>query len=209
MRKLLMEFIGTMFLVLAIAFTGNPLAIGIMLMVMIYMGGHVSGAHYNPAVSIAIWMRGKMEAKELPGYIAAQIAGAFTASFIYYLIADTTFAPAPGAGVVLWKSIFVETLFTFALVSVILNVATTKKLEGNYIYGLAIGLTVTASAFAVGSISGGAFNPAVGTGPILFNAIVAGGTISNLVIYMIGPLMGAVLAALVFKYLNADEFINN
>ena len=87
MRKLLMEFIGTMFLVLAIAFTGNPLAIGIMLMVMIYMGGHVSGAHYNPAVSIAIWMRGKMEAKELPGYIAAQIAGAFTASFIYYLIA--------------------------------------------------------------------------------------------------------------------------
>ena len=205
MRKLVMEFIGTMFLVLAIGFSGNPLAIGLMLAVMVYMGGHISGAHYNPAVTIAIWLRGKMDAKEIPGYIIAQILGAFIAALIFYMVNNSTFFPAPGSGVAAWKSILIEAIFTFALASVILNVATTKKLEGNYIYGLAIGLTLSVSAFSGGNVSGGAFNPAVGLGPILMDMFTGGSSTSHLLIYLTGPFVGGIIAAYVFKYLNVGE----
>ena len=205
MRKLVMELIGTMFLVMAIGLTGNPLAIGMMLMVMIYMGGHISGAHYNPAVSLAVLLRGKLEARDFVPYVVAQCLGAVLGASVCYFLQGETFAPAPGEGVSFLQALGAEILFTFALASVILNVATTKKLEGNYIYGLAIGSTVAASAFAVGGISGGAFNPAVGIGPIVFSAIAGEGGFGNLALYIIGPLVGGALAAIVFKFLQPEE----
>jgi len=103
MGKLLTEMIGTFFLVLTIGLTvlGEtpfaPIAIGSALMVMVYMGGHVSGAHYNPAVSLAVWMRGKLETKDLLPYWGAQIVGALLAGAIVMVTAGSTFAPAPAA----------------------------------------------------------------------------------------------------------------
>ena len=210
MKKYLTEFIGTFFLVFSIGMaltSGNPLAplaIGLTLMVMVYMGGHVSGAHYNPAVTVGIFMRGKIGASEIGPYIAAQIAGALVASGAVHFLTGEAFAPAPrvGAGVV--EVLLAEIIFTFALMLVVLNVATSKATEGNSYYGLAIGFTVTAGAFAVGPISGGAFNPAVGTGPILANVAMGLGDASNLWYYWVGPLAGAVLATTVFNMQNSD-----
>jgi aquaporin Z len=206
MKNYLTELIGTFFLVLVIGLTGNPIAIGSILMVMVYMGGHISGAHYNPAVTLAILIRKKIEAKEAIMYMVFQIAGAALAAVTFYLIYGKTFAPAPASGFHHnLKPLLIEIMFTFALTSVVLNVATSKKTEGNSFYGLAIGFTVLAAAFAGGPISGGAYNPAVATGPILIDTIMGGHSICNLWIYLVGPFAGAIIAALVFKLTNADE----
>ena len=206
MRSYLMEFIGTMFLVLAVTLSGNPIAIGVMLMVMVYMGGHVSGGHYNPAVTLAVWIRGKIEAKHALAYWFSQVLGAFVAAALCYTLIGKVNAPVPGANVVAWKAILVEILFTFALASVVLNVATTEKLKGNHIYGLAIGFTVLTGAFSGGPISGVAFNTAVALGPALMDAIIGGSAINNILIYLAGTLAGGALAAYVFRYLNYEEF---
>lgn len=205
MRQYLMEFIGTMFWVLAVGFSGNPLAVGVMVIVMVYMGKHISGAHYNPAVTLAVWIRGKIESKNVAGYMIAQLIGAFAAALIFYLIQERTFAPVPAVGVEIWKSIFLELLFTFALCSVYLVVATNDNLKENYIYGLAIGLTVMAGAFLVGRITGGAFNPAVALGPELMDKLEGGAALNKFYIYIIGCFGGGALSAIVYKYLNPDR----
>ncbi|MBL4735205.1 MAG: aquaporin family protein [Flavobacteriales bacterium] len=205
MKNYLVEFIGTFFLVFVIGLTGNPIAIGCILMVMVYMGGHISGAHYNPAVTIAILIRKKIETKDALMYIVFQILGAALAAICYQVVKGETFAPAPADDASMISALLVEVLFTFALVSVILNVATHSKTEGNSYYGLAIGFTVLAAAFAGGPISGGAFNPAVGTGPILIDTFMGSGSMANLGIYWLGPVLGGALGALVFKYINPDE----
>ncbi|GJM25112.1 MAG: hypothetical protein DHS20C16_15270 [Phycisphaerae bacterium] len=211
MNKYITEFVGTFFLVFAVGMASlsgsslTPVIIGSMLMVMVYMGGHISGAHYNPAVTLGVFLRGKAEAKDVVPYIIAQIAGALAASAIVYWLLGKPFGPAPGEGVGTWQALGAEMLLTFALTLVILNVATTKKTEGNSYYGLAIGFTVTAGAATVGGISGGAFNPAVGTGPLLMGAIVGDGSLSNLWMYWVGPIVGALAAVLVFKLQCPDE----
>ena len=205
MKEYAMEFIGTMFLVLAIALTGNPLAIGMMLMAMVYIGGHVSGAHYNPAVTIAVWIRGKLKSNKIFGYMAAQVLGALAAAYVFYAFFGKIFVPSPGNGVYLWDSILVEALFTFVLCSVILVVATSRKLKGNHIYGLAIGLTLAAAAYAGGSISGGVYNPAAALGPMIFGLLTGLYGFNNLIIYLIGPFAGGILAAWSFKYFNAKD----
>jgi len=201
MSRYVTEFVGTFFLVLTIGLTvmnGTPmapLAIGSVLMAMVYMGGHISGAHYNPAVSVAILIRGKMEARDLIPYVLAQLSGAIVASLTVMLIVGDTFAPAPAPEAGLVVVLLCEALFTFALSLVILNVATDDATAGNSYYGLAIGFTVMAGAFAVGATSGGVFNPAVGTGPILIDALVGGGIWDHLWIYWAGPVLGGVAAA--------------
>ena len=200
MKNYITEFIGTFFLVLAIGLTGNPLAIGGMLMVMVYMGGHISGAHYNPAVSIAMIFRGLLSVKEAINYILSQLAGAFLAAIFVQWVGGSVMEVGPSNTASVLQILAVESIFTFALVLVILNVATNPKTEGNSYYGLAIGFTVMAGAFAGGGISGGAYNPAVGTGPILVDAIIGeGNTLSNLWYYLVGPIAGAVLATYVYK----------
>ncbi len=204
MSRYVTEFVGTFFLVLTIGLTAvngtamAPIAIGSVLMAMVYMGGHISGAHYNPAVSVAILIRGKMAARDLAPYVAAQIIGAILASLAVMVIAGDTFAPAPASEAGLLVVLLCEGLFTFALSLVVLNVATDDATAGNSYYGLAIGFTVLVGAFAVGSISGGVFNPAVGTGPILIDALAGDGTFENLWIYWAGPLLGSVAAAGVY-----------
>lgn len=200
MKNYITEFIGTFFLVLTIGLTGDPLAIGVMLMAIIYMGGHISGAHYNPAVSIAMIYRGLLTAKEAIKYILSQLAGAFLAALaVNWLIGDVM-QVAPASDSVM-QILVVEAIFTFALMLVILNVATHPKTAGNSYYGLAIGFTIMAAAFAGGGISGGVYNPAVGTGPILVDVILGDGkTLANLWYYFVGPIFGAMAATCVYEF---------
>ncbi len=166
MNKLLVEFIGTFFLFFTIGCVvqspdpgvAAPLAIGAVLIAMIYAGGHISGAHYNPAVSLAMVINGNLKVVEAIGYILSQfIAGLAAALTVNYLRPASSEMPTISLG----PAFLVELLFTFALVFVILNVALAKTTKGNDFYGWAIGLTVMAGAFAVGDLSGAAFNPAV------------------------------------------------
>ena len=205
MRNYVTEFVGTFFLVLTIGLTvlGEqpmaPLAIGGSLMIMVYMGGHVSGAHYNPAVTLAVFLRGKMaSAGELMRYWVAQIAGALVAALVVRFIVGETFASAPADSTAIGAALLVEFLYTFALALVVLNSAASAKTHGNSFYGLAIGFTIVVAAFAGGPISGGAFNPAVGIGPIAVHATLGGGTWSFLWLYLVGPLLGGAAAAAVF-----------
>lgn len=208
MNKYITEFIGTFFLVVAIGLTGNPFAIGAMLMVMVYMGGSISGAHYNPAVTLAILMRGKISSTEAAMYMLFQIVGATAAAFFIYLFYHDTFSPAHDMkhNINILKPLAIEMVFTFALTLVVLTVATSKKNANNSYFGLAIGFTVMACAMAGGRISGGAFNPAVGIGPTLIDTFLGnGGSMKYVWVYLVGPFAGAAVAAVVYKMTNPDE----
>jgi aquaporin Z len=199
MRKLTVEFIGTFFLVftvgMAVAKAGTlaPLAIGGALMVMVFAGGHVSGGHYNPAVSLAVLLRGKLTTREWGGYVLAQALAALAAAGIVSALGDTPHAALAVAGV--GKMLIVEFLFTFALCYVVLNVATADDTAGNSFYGLAIGFTVAVGAFAVGSVSGGAFNPAVALGATVMGLF----TWAHVWIYLLANFAGGGAAALAFR----------
>lgn len=205
MKSYLTEFIGTFFLVLTIGLavlSGSPfapLAVGVALTAMVYMGGHVSGAHYNPAVTLAVSMRGKLPASRIVPYWVAQGLGSVTAAVMVHVLTGQAPAPAPAPEVSGLQALTIEILYTFALALVVLNVATARQTAGNPYYGLAIGFTVMAGGFAATPISGGGFNPAVGLGMIVVAAAVGGGAIANLWLYLVGPLAGGALAALVFR----------
>lgn len=205
MNKYLTEFIGAFFLILVIGLTGNPLAIGAILMVMIYMGGNISGGHYNPAVTLGVFIRGKIDAKDMIIYWVFQILGAIIAAFVVFVLTTKTMQVVPAVGRDIVKVLLCEVLGTFALVSVVLNVATTKKAAGNSYFGLAIGFTVLASAYAFGPISGGAFNPAVALGPQIVDMFKGGSSISYSWLYIVGNFVGGAAAAIVFKICNPDE----
>src|SRR3954453_13872274 len=163
MRKATVEFIGTFFLVGTVGCTGiaagpgviPPLAIGAILMVMVYAGGHASGAHYNPAVSLGVLLRGRLPGSDVAWYWIAQLLGAAAAAAI--IATQRGFAPMP-LEARLAPAFAAELLFTFGLVYVVLNTATARATAGNSYFGLAIGFTVVAGAFAVGNVSGAAFN---------------------------------------------------
>jgi aquaporin Z len=208
--KLLAEAIGTFFLVLAIGLAVNvdptvaPLAIGLTLTVMVYANGHISGAHFNPAVTVAAWMRGALPAREVGPYWAAQCTGALMGCFLTYKFTGIPVHVAPGEGVSLIKAITGEAIMTFGLAYVILNVATSKATSGNSYYGLAIGGTVAAGAYIMGGISGGAFNPAVGIAPAIFSMLIGRDAVPQAWIYLLGPVLGAAAAAIAYKRVNPE-----
>jgi aquaporin Z len=207
MKKYLVEFIGTFFLVLTVGMTVidpgagalAPLAIGSALMIMVYAGGHVSGGHYNPAVTLAVWLRGRCPTADVLPYIIAQIAAGVAAAFtVLYLKGSPT---VTSGDIKVAPSLLAEVLGTFALAYVILNVATAKATAGNSNYGLAIGFTVVVMAFALGGVSGGAFNPAVATGITVMGLAKA----ANIWIYLVANFAGGALAALAFKFINPED----
>jgi aquaporin Z len=209
MRKYVTEFIGTFGLVFTVGcavLSGSPvapLAIGAALMVFVYAGGHISGAHYNPAVTLGVFLRGKLPRTDVGPYWISQFVGAFLAAWL------VKFTMHPGAIPTLstsgahevFSAMFAEFFFTFALVYVVLNVATSKDQPGNQFFGLAIGFTVAAGAFAVGAVSGAAFNPAVAFGAMLMGLVNWG----NFYIYLIANVLGGAVAAIAFTYLNPDD----
>ena len=205
MNKYIAEFIGTFFLVLTIGCTGigagagviAPLAIGAALMVMIFAGGHISGAHYNPAVTLGVLIRGRLKVDDVVPYVIAQFIGAAIAALV---VSKCLRAGIPVTAIVpkIGPALLAEFLFTFALVYVVLNAATAEGTSGNSFYGLAIGMTVMTGAFAVGDISGGAFNPAVALGISLLGI----SSWSNIWIYLVANFVAAIVAAFVFNLIN-------
>jgi len=201
MKKYLVEFIGTFFLVMGAEMYG-AVGASLALMVMIYAGGHISGAHYNPAVTLAVWIRGKATLNDAIPYWIAQVLGAVVASFLVSSVFSKT-----GSGECLVnsdgfvKALIAEILGTFALAYVVLNVATTKGTEGNSFYGLAIAGTVLAMAITLGSFSGGAFNPAVAIGLCIQKSFCW----QQIWIYLVGCSGGGALAGVVFNFINKDD----
>ena len=207
MRKYIAEFIGTFFLVLTVGCTVIPsaagvipaLAIGAVLMVMIFAGGHISGGHFNPAVTFAIFIRGRLELKDVIPYWLAQIAAGVVAALVAMWLVGKGGTPLEVTNI---PTVFVaEFLFTFALAYVVLNCATAKGTLDNSFYGLAIGFTVLAGIFAVGAISGGAFNPAVAIGAAVMKLL----KISDIWIHLIAELAAGLLGGLTFKFLNPTD----
>jgi aquaporin Z len=201
MSKFIVEVIGTFFLMFTICMVATapgagamaPLAIGSVLMVMIFAGGYISGAHYNPAVTVSVFIRGKLENGLVVPYIIAQLIGAVGAVLLAGIIKPeltVTLSVFP-----LLPTLIGEFLYTFALCYVVLNVATSKGMASNPTYGLAIGFTVLSGAYAVGSITGGAFNPAVTVGLALLGIFSWHG----LWVYLVAQTVAAVAAALIFK----------
>ncbi len=212
--KYLVELIGTFFLVFTIGMTVMgpdasplaPLAIGASLMIMIYAGGHISGGHYNPAVTLGVFLRGgnKISVADVIPYWVAQVVGAILAGVLVLYVKGNPPAAVPAANAHVYgvaEKFLVEFLFTFALVWVVLNVATSKDTAGNSFYGLAIGFTVVVGAFAVGAVSGGAFNPAVAIGATTMKLISA----ADVWIHIVADLLGGVAAAFVFRFVNPKD----
>jgi len=207
MKNYLMEFIGTFFLILVIGLCAidpgagplAPLAIGTILMVMVYAGGYISGGHYNPAVTLAVWIRGKCKTKDVPYYMLAQVIGAISAAILVnFAKCNSVVTPitiSPGLAFVM------ELTFTFALAFVVLNTATAKSTAGNSYYGLAIGFTLMAAAYSIGNISGCAINPAVAIGITIMGL----STLSNLWVFIVANFAGGALAAIIFKLVNKEN----
>ena len=208
-RKLVVEFIGTFFLVFTVGMAViDPgagamagLAIGTVLAVMIFAGGHISGGHYNPAVTLGVLLRGKVTINDAVGYWVVQVAAGIVAAIVVMIMKPAMPAEALNGSLDLVPALLAEFLFTFALVYVVLNVATAKGTEGNSFYGFAIGFTVVAGAYAVGSVSGGAFNPAVAVGGSIMNIFAWG----NIWIYLVAQLAAGAVAAFAFRYLHPGE----
>jgi aquaporin Z len=205
-RKLVVEFIGMFLFVFTVGMATNkagagalaPLAIGSILMVMVFAGGHVSGGHFNPAVSTAVFLRGRMAKDEFAAYVATQLIAAVLAGLLVrYVGGREAHAVVASSG----KMLVVEFLFTFALAWVVLHVATSRGTDGNSFYGLAIGFTVVAGALAVGGISGGAFNPAIALGGMVTGLFEW----SNIWIYWLADFVGAGVAAFAFLFVLPAE----
>uniref|UniRef100_A0A6B2LG26 Aquaporin n=1 Tax=Arcella intermedia TaxID=1963864 RepID=A0A6B2LG26_9EUKA len=215
--------VGTAMLVFIIGMNSGPavagdatvikdvgaIAIGFGLVVLVFLGGHISGAHYNPAVTIGILltMRSKISVVKSVGYVLTQVLGSMLGALLVYACTGRTFGPAIGSDATIGTALTAEIISTFMLVTTVLNVATTEAQEDNSFFGLAIGFTVASLAISVGSISGGAFNPAVGTGPHFIAAIINKTTpYYAMWIYWVGPLIGATIGALFFRLTNVQEY---
>jgi len=207
-RKLAVEFIGMFLFVFTVGMATEsanksgailaPLAIGSLLMVIVFAGGHVSGGHYNPAVSTAVFIRGKIKSHEYLAYILTQFIAAALAGLVVNAVGGKETA---GATASTGKMLVAEFLFTFALAYIVLNVATAKGTEGNSFYGLAIGFTVVVGAISVGWISGGAFNPAIALGASVLGAFKW----AHIWIYLLADFLGGVAAAGAFLYIQGEH----
>jgi len=215
MKKYIIEFIGTFFLMLTIVCVVNgiaadnymaPLAIGSALMIMVYAGGHISGGHYNPAVSLAAMIRGKLSGKDFPMYVVAQIIGAVLAAVVgATVLAKGTMMGGEGMPSNLPGAFVAELLGTFALAFVVLQTATTKSTAGNSYYGLAIGFTVMVMAYGLGSYCGGFFNPAVAIGAAMNGLASWGQAGLGLVADLLGGLLAAMAVKATYTSLDSDD----
>ncbi|MEM8680053.1 MAG: aquaporin [Planctomycetota bacterium] len=214
MNKCIVEMIGTFFLVFTVGVTVltseplAPFAIAGVLMVMIYAGGHISGAHYNPAVTFGVMLRGKIDKEEAVAYVIVQLIAAVAAAICAGLLVGSGSQLLETGTVVqlvgfkaVCAAFVAELLFAFALTFVILNVATASGTANNSFYGVAIAGTVLAGALTVGWITGGAFNPAVTLGGLLLRIFPW----TYCWVYFLAQFLGAGLAAKAFLAVNPEE----
>lgn len=208
--KAIMEAIGTFVLLLTIQLSVDapsadkaPMAIGLALMVIIYAGAPISGAHYNPAVSLAVMLRGKQQVPEMLLYWLFQLIGGTLGAWLGAFISGTYSNIGVGKEFSVTQAWAAEICYAALLCFVVLGTATHSKTAGNGYYGAAIGLTVTAGAVAVGQQSGGAFNPAVALGLSIAKGFSSFG-------YCVGTavadLIGGAVAAFLFYMVAPDQF---
>jgi len=207
MKKYLVEFLGTFILVLTIGMVVvepvlgymGPLVIGAVLIGLIYAGAGISGAHYNPAVTITFWLRGVFSRTEILPYIISQVIAAIAAGFTVLYIKGGPLVETMDLNVV--PTFLVEYIFTLLLCFVILIVATSPKTKGNRYYGVAIGMVVITGAYFAGGISGGAFNPAVAAGFITMGTA----SIQHIWIFVLANILGGITAPVLYKHLSSEN----
>jgi len=186
-----------------------PIAVGFIVIAMIYAFGHISGAHFNPAITVAVWIRGFITPIDAAIFILVQLLGALCGSMLAWIITDTVPFIMPGTdsddGVPQGRCLMAEIIYSFAICMVVINVATTESQRGNFFYGVSIGMTVASGLASVQKISGGCFNPAIGTALSITHSFKDHGTIQYIWIYLLGPVIGAVLAGFSFYVINSKE----
>lgn len=208
MKRYVIEALGTFFVVLAVSLTENPMAIGLVYLAMLYFGARISGAQYNPAITLALWLRGALATHMIPKYIAAQCVGAFIAIFFEYSLSGSPFVPDISPEDNVWLICVLETLFTFVLCYLFLLTRTSKTFRDSQHYGMILGFSL------IGLTSmGGLFNPAIGATSLILNALLSGTVAhaaNNVLVYVICPIIGATLAGCAFDYLEVPargEFV--
>ena len=204
MNKYIAEFIGTFFLVLVVGLTGSPVAIGLTLALMVYTFASTSGSNFNPAVSFGLWINQKLSNYDFPRYVLSQLLGGAVAVLFIRLVMKKSMEVLLPADTSVLMGIALEALFTFLFVTVIYNVAVKKSSLPNQYFGFAIGLTIFVAATAVGKLTGGAFNPAVGLMPVLLNTETVSVNTNSLIVYFVGPMLGALCAAFLYRYMKED-----
>jgi len=202
MKQYAMEFIGTFFLTLAISLVGNPITVGLMLMAMIYVGGHVSGAHFNPAISFACFIHNRMQLAEMGMYIVAQSLGAIGALWFFMIVTNNTFALDMVPESPLFGPMMIEALMVLVLCWVYLMMNVSNRYKDTAIAGIVLGLTLMAIASA-----GSLFNPAVAIASLLCNFIKEGsfGDMTSVLVYIAGPLLGAFASSFIYNYFKPSD----
>lgn len=203
MKRYAMEFVGTFFLTVAISLIVNPIAIGLILMAMIYVGGHVSGANFNPAISLVCMMQNRLNAVEMAKYMAAQTLGALLGLCFFGMMTNSSFALdiVPESPVLMPMAI--EALFVLLFAWVYLTMNLMNRYKDTAVPGVVLGLTLCAIALA-----GGLFNPAVAFASILCNAVRDGGSavaMGSVIVYIVGPMVGALAASCMFDYFKPES----
>jgi len=202
MKRYAMEFVGTFFLTVAISLIGNPITIGLMLMAMIYVGGHISGAHFNPAITFACFIQNRIKLPEAAMYIAAQSLGAVAALCFFMMITNNSFAldMVPESPIV--GPMAIEALMVLVLCWVYLMMNVSNRYKDTAIAGIVIGLTLMAIVSA-----GSLFNPAVAIASLVCNMIKDGsaGGLSSVMVYIVGPLLGGLAGSFIFDYFRSSE----
>lgn len=208
-RKYVVEFVGTFFLVMTICMTAvggagqlAPMAAGLMLIVIMYSGFHISGGHFNPAVSLAVYLRGKLNAGDVLPYIVGQFLGGTLAAMLAgFLVSSMGVPEVSPKELDIVPSLIAELLGTILFVYVFLNLTTVRKTAGNVFYGLALGCTLIATMYAFGGVSVGAFNPAIALSLTMANLTSWG----SIWIFLVANFAGGVLAAFLSQYVNGPE----
>jgi aquaporin Z len=201
MKRYAMEFVGTFFLTVAISLIGNPIAIGLMLMAMVYVGGHISGGHFNPAISFACLMQNKIDISETIKYIVAQSLGALLALCFFMMITNNSFTLDMVPGSPLVGPMAIEGLLVVVLCWAYLVMNYHQRYSNASIAGFVMGLTLMAIVCA-----GSLFNPAVAIASIACTAVKEGtfGGVASIMVYIVGPLLGGLVASFLHNYFKSE-----
>lgn len=200
----ILEAIGTFFLVLIFGFTGDALAIGLALMALIYIGFPVSGGHYNPAVSFAFFLKRKLRAVDLVGYLISQLLGAALASIVLLFLSGSVFYVEPPTTTDLYQQAFAEVAFVYLFVLVMLIFSLSNTHRRSKLIGLVAGLTFTGVLLVSTPLSGGVLNPAISIGTATIDLIYGGDSYIYALLYTIAPLTAGALAAFSFSFFHSE-----
>ena len=208
MKRCAMEFVGTFFLTVAISLMANPIAVGLTLMAMIYAGGHISGAHFNPAVSFACLIQNRLSSHHMAKYILAQSLGALLALCFFSFVTEGSFTLDVIPGTPFVAPMLIEALLTMMFVWMYLNM-NFGRYKDTVMPGIVLGLTLLAIA---SSYTGGLFNPAVGIASMVCSMFKDGSSavMGSVMVYLVGPMLGGLGASFMYDYFKSeqDSFIN-